>query len=170
MFNQISWTDYLLAVSILLAIYYLFVGVRYFSGDLKAQLAGKRKLTLKPSGFPQNEPLQNEASEDISVTTDEDTDDEFAEVEHLIEKVKAMIADALNQQLVKEEFKQYLRLVLKEFPSIKTSALRPSINELIVSECEKQGIAAFNEEEVDELWSDKGSNPGGTCFPSLPRA
>lgn len=155
MFNQISWTDYLLAVSILLAIYYLFVGVRYFSGNLKARLAGKRKLTLKASGFPQHEPFQNEASEDISVTTDEDTDDEFTEVEHLFEKVKAMIADALNQQLVKEEFKQYLRLVLKEFPSIKTSALRPSINELIVSECEKQGIAAFNEEEVDELWSDK---------------
>ncbi len=155
MFTQISWTDYLLAVSILLAIYYLFVGVRYFSGDLKALLAGKRKLTLKPSGFPQNEPLQNEVSEDISVTTDEDSDDEFAEVEYLIEKVKAMIEDALGKQLVKEEFRQYLRLVLKEFPSVKTSVLRPSVNELIVSECEKQGIGAFNEEEVDALWSEE---------------
>ncbi|WP_418499040.1 hypothetical protein [Flagellimonas sp.] len=155
MFTQISWTDYLLAVSILLAIYYLFVGVRYFSGDLKALLAGKRKLTLKTSGFPQNEPLQTEVSEDISVTTDEDSDDEFAEVEHLIEKVKAMIADALGKQLVKEEFRQYLRLVLKEFPSVKTSVLRPSVNELIVSECEKQGIGAFNEDEVDALWSDE---------------
>ncbi|KGO80802.1 hypothetical protein Q763_09710 [Flavobacterium beibuense F44-8] len=155
MFTQISWTDYLLAVSILLAIYYLFVGVRYFSGDLKALLAGKRKLTLKTSGFPQSEPLQTEVSEDISVTTDEDSDDEFAEVEHLIEKVKAMIADALGKQLVKEEFRQYLRLVLKEFPSVKTSVLRPSVNELIVSECEKQGIGAFNEDEVDALWSDE---------------
>ncbi|KAB5487605.1 hypothetical protein [Flagellimonas hadalis] len=155
MFTQISWTDYLLAVSILLAIYYLFVGVRYFSSDLIALLTGKRKRTLKPSGYPQNEPLQNETSEDISVTTDEDTDDEFAEVEHLIEKVKAMIADALGKQLVKEEFRHYLRLVLKEFPSIKTSVLRPSVNELIVSECEKQGIGAFNEEEVDALWSEE---------------
>lgn len=155
MFTQISWTDYLLAVSILLAIYYLFVGLRYFSGDLKALLAGKRKLTLKPSGFPKNEPLQNEVSEDISVTTDEDSDDEFAEVEYLIGKVKAMIADALGKQLVKEEFRQYLRLVLKEFPSVKTSALRPSVNELIVSECEKQGIGAFNEKEVDALWSEE---------------
>ena len=67
MFTQISWTDYLLAVSILLAIYYLFVGVRYFSGDLKALLAGKRKLTLKTSGFPQNEPLQTEVSEDVTI-------------------------------------------------------------------------------------------------------
>ncbi len=155
MFTQISWTDYLLAVSILLAIYYLFIGVRYFSGDLKALLTGKQKLTLKTSGFPQNEPLQTEVSEDISVTTDEDSDDEFAEVEHLIEKVKAMIADALGKQLVKEEFRQYLRLVLKEFPSVKTSVLRPSVNELIVSECEKQGIGAFNEEEVDALWSEE---------------
>jgi len=155
MFTQISWTDYLLAVSILLAIYYLFVGVRYFSGDLKALLAGKRKLTLKPSGFPQNEPLQNATSENNPATPDERTDDEFAEVEHLIEKVKTMIADALGKQLVKEEFRQYLCLVLKEFPSIKTSVLRPSVNELIVSECEKQGIGAFNEEEVDALWNEE---------------
>ncbi|MDT0641574.1 hypothetical protein RM553_01900 [Zunongwangia sp. F363] len=155
MFTQISWTDYLLAVSILLIIYYLFVGVQYFSGDLKDLLSGKRKLLLKPSGFPQHGTLPNETLESIPVTTDKEAKDEFAEVENLIEKVKAMIADALGKQLVKEEFRQYLRLVLKEFPSIKTSALRPSINELIVSECEKQGIAAFNEEEVDELWSDK---------------
>ena len=155
MFSQISWTDYLLAVAILLGIYYLFVGVRYFSSDLKALLAGKRKLTLKPSGFPQNEPLQNEVSKDTSVTTDEETDDEFAEVEHLIEKIQTVITDALGKQLVKEEFRQYLRLVLKEFPSVKTSGLRPSVNELIVSECEKQGIVAFNEEEVDALWSEE---------------
>ncbi|WP_373060040.1 hypothetical protein [Zunongwangia sp. H14] len=155
MFTRISWTDYLLAVAILLIIYYLFVGVRYFSSDIKALLAEKRKRTLKTSGFPQHGTLQNETSENFPATTDAEADDEFAEVEHLVEKVKTMIADALNQQLVKEEFRQYLRLVLKEFPSIKTSALRPSINELIVSECEKQGIAAFNEEEVDELWSEE---------------
>tara|TARA_B100000378_G_scaffold179972_1_gene145515 strand:- start:195 stop:674 length:480 start_codon:yes stop_codon:yes gene_type:complete len=158
MFTQISWTDYLLAVSILLVIYYLFVGVRFFSGNLKDLLSGKRKHSLKTSlshSFPQHQSLQNEISEGIPANTDEKPDDEFAEVEHLIEKVKAMIADALGKQLVKEEFRQYLRLVLKEFPSIKTSALRPSINELIVSECEKQGIAAFNEEEVDALWSEE---------------
>ncbi|UBM59585.1 hypothetical protein LAG90_02810 [Marinilongibacter aquaticus] len=158
MFTQISWTDYLLAVSILLAIYYLFVGVRYFSGDLKDLLTGKRKLTLKTSpspGFPEHPPLQNVTSENNPATPNEETDDEFAEVEHLIEKVKAMIADALGKQLVKEEFRQYLRLVLKEFPSVKTSVLRSSVNELIVSECEKQGIGAFNEEEVDALWSEE---------------
>ena len=159
MFTQISWTDYLLAVSILLTIYYLFIGVRYFSGDLKALLTGKQKLTLKTSpspGFPEHHPtLQNTTSENHPATSNEETDDEFAEVEHLIEKIQTVITDALGKQLVKEEFRQYLRLVLKEFPSVKTSGLRPSVNELIVSECEKQGIVAFNEEEVDALWSEE---------------
>ncbi|UCS95214.1 hypothetical protein KZP23_09490 [Echinicola marina] len=158
MFTQISWTDYLLAVSILLVVYYLFVGVRYFSGDLKDLFAGNRKFSIRssPSGsFPQEQLLQNEISEDLTVTTDEEQDAEFAEVEHLIEKVKVAINDALGKQLVKQEFKQYLRLLLQEFPSVKTSMLRSSVNELIVSECEKQGIVAFNEEEVDELWSEE---------------
>ncbi len=155
MFSQISWTDYLLAVTILLAIYYLFVGIRYFSGDLKALLSGKRKHILKTSGFPRNEPFQNTASEDNPVTSNEEADDEFAEVEYLIEKVKTVVTEALGKQLVKEEFKHYLRLVLKDYPNVKTSGLRPSVNELIVSECEKQGIVAFNEEEVDALWSEE---------------
>jgi len=46
MFTNISWTDYFITVTILLAIYYLFVGIRYYAGDIKDLLSGKRKLNL----------------------------------------------------------------------------------------------------------------------------
>lgn len=158
MLTNISWTDYLIAVAILLAIYYLFVGLKYFSADFKDLFSGKRKQNFKAV-------LSNDANEESihstreSATTEinafeETSDDEFAEVEHLIERLKVVIADASPKKLVPQEFKHYLHLVLKEYPSVQNSPLRSSVNELIVSECEKYSAVTLSEDEVDLLWKD----------------
>lgn len=155
MLKNISWTDYIIAVAILLAIYYFFIGVRYFSGDLKDIMSGKRKLKFNPA-------LSNDKAE---YSTDEEesqedsgfektTDDDFTEVEHLIERLKAVIADASHRKLIPQEFKQYIRMVVKEYPTVRYSPLRSSINELIISECQKYGVVALNDEEAELLWKD----------------
>ncbi len=156
MFTDISWTDYLTAVFLLLAIYYVYVGVRYYSGDLKDLLSGKRKLNFgaSPADTAGDLSPQFTDNEDIQAATafGETTDDDFAQLEHLIGRLKEVIADASRRQLIPQEFRHYLRLTLKEYPAIKISALRPSVNELIVSECEKYGAVTWSAEEVDALW------------------
>ncbi|MGN6214480.1 hypothetical protein [Parafilimonas sp.] len=156
MLKNISWTDYLIVVAIALAIYYLFVGVRYFSTEIKELLSGKRKLRFRaalsdPNG--QYEPVE-EQSQQHSGSFEKTTDDDFAEVEHLIERLKTVIADASRRELIPQEFKQYLGMVLKEYPAVKYSPLRSSINELITSECEKYGTVTLKDEEVDLLWKE----------------
>ena len=158
MFTNISWADYLSAVFLLLAIYYVYVGVRYYSGDLKDLLSGKRKLNFRasradsPAGpSPQ---FTDNGDRPAGPPFEETTDDDFAEVEYLIGRLKEVIADASQRQLIPQEFKHYLRLTLKEYPAVKISALRPSVNELIVSECEKYGAVTVSAEEVDVLWND----------------
>lgn len=158
MFTNISWTNYLVTVIILLAIYYLFVGIRFYAGDIKDLLSGKRKLSLK-TALPFNSkgeyPLAPEGNIHPSEASFEETaDKEFTEVEHLIERLKALIADASRRKMIPQEFKQYLSLVLKEYPSVKNSSLRASVNELIVSECEKYGTVTLTEDEVDLVWKD----------------
>ncbi|OJW81820.1 MAG: hypothetical protein BGO69_15065 [Bacteroidetes bacterium 46-16] len=157
MLTNISWTDYFIAVAILLAIYYLFVGLKYFSADFKDLLSGKRKQNFKAALSSNDENEESIPSTGESATTEinafeETSDDEFAEVEHLIERLKVVIADASPKKLVPEEFKHYLHLVLKEYPSVQNSPLRPSVNELIVSECEKYSAVTLSEDEVDLLW------------------
>lgn len=157
MFTNISWTNYLVVVAITLAIYYLYIGVRYFSADLKDLFAGRQKLNLKPSL-----PDESEADELLvlgesslgSSSFEETTDNEFSEVEHLIERLKTVIVDASRRKLIPQEFKQYLSMVLKEYPSVRYSPLRSSINELIISECEKHGTVTLKEEEVEQLWKE----------------
>ncbi len=158
MFTNISWTEYFITVTILLAIYYLLVGIRYFSGDIKDLLSGKRKLNLRTAlsynskgEYPSTNGGNSHPSE---ASFEETTDKEFTDVEHLIERLKALIADASHRKMIQQEFKQYLSLVLKEYPSVKNSSLRASVNELIVSECEKYGAVTLTEDEVDLVWKD----------------
>lgn len=158
MFTKISWTDYFIAIGLLITGYYLFVGLRYYSNDLKELNSGKRKLKFG------KKPVHKLESKSYLVTEKTDhlpdanfelnTDDEMAEVEHLVERLKGVIAEASGKKLIPEEFIQYLELVLREYPNIRNSPYRSSINELITSECEKYGTVTLSEEEIELLWED----------------
>ncbi|RKD15103.1 hypothetical protein BCY91_06155 [Pelobium manganitolerans] len=156
MLKNISWSDYIIAVAILLAIYYLFVGMKYFSGEIKDLLSGKRKLKFRAAVSNDHAAYNPDNEESLQETSgfEETTDDEFSEVEHLIERLKAVIADASRRKLIPQEFKQFLSMVLKEYPSVRYSPIRSSINELIVSECQKYGAVTLNEDEVELLWKE----------------
>jgi len=156
MLKNISWSDYIIAVAILLAIYYLFVGVRYFSGEIKDLLSGKHKLKLRTALSDSNSVYDpgDEPSQQETGGFEKTTDDEFTEVEHLIERLKAVVADASRRKLIPQEFKQYLSMVLKEYPSVRYSPIRSSVNELIISECQKYGAVTLKEDEVELLWKE----------------
>lgn len=159
MFTGISWTDYLAVVAILVMIYYAYVGVRYFSGDIRGLLTGKRKLHFRRVKRDEEEEPTSYVTDIASSPTspsnfEESNDSDFEEVEHLISRLKDVIADASGRELIPQEFSHYLRITLKEYPNINNSVLRPSVNELIVSECEKYGTVTLSVEEVDRLWND----------------
>ena len=158
MLTNISWTDYIIAVAILLAAYYFFVVMRYFFADLKNLISGKSNLkfmvgipydTIGESIQPSEENYNGE-----SPALETTADDDFAEVENLIERLKSVIADASGKKLIPQELKQYLHLLLQEYPNIKNSPFRTAINELVASECEKYGAVTLSEDEVEQLWKD----------------
>lgn len=157
MLANITWTDYIIAVVLVLVTYYAFIATRYYSGSIRAVLSGKQKLSFssRSNSLPAQEHLNGrELYQNDNLPISEQPDDEFAEVEQLIERLKSVIADAANRKADSQEFRKYLHLILKEYQTIKKSALRSSINELITSECEKYTVAALSEDEVDLLWDE----------------
>lgn len=158
MLTNISWTDYIVAVAILLAVYYIFVGMRYFLADIKHIVSGKSNLNFRVgiSSDTVRESIQpsEKKSNGENPAFETTTDDDLAEVEHLIERLKSVIADASGKKLISKELKQYLHLVLQEYPNIKNSPFRTSINELVASECEKYSAVTLSEDEVEVLWMD----------------
>ncbi len=157
MLQNISWTDYIMAVAVALVVYYLVIGVRYFSSDIKELLSGKRRLKFRmsPAAVSDGNNVPKEEQQERDGEGFENTsDNEFTEVEHLIERLKSVIADASRRKLIPDEFKQYIAMVFKEYPSVRYSPLRSSVNELIVSECQKYGAVTLKDDEVDLLWKE----------------
>lgn len=165
MFTNISWTDYIVVIIVLLAIYYLFIGIRFYSRDLRYFLTSRRKGNIRSS--------HNEAADDMSLSNPGETfegakselsmadgsfaqtsDDTFQDIERLIIRLKEAIADAGTKQYIRQEFFLLLQLILKEYPHLKDSPFQSAIIELIISEFGKYGSIAISEEEVVMLWNE----------------
>lgn len=164
MFTNISWTNYIVVIILLLAIYYIFIGIRFYSRDFQQLLTVRRKGKIRSGddiveNMPQNnlaDPFEQPESE-LAVSDSsfaQTSDDTFQDIERLIIRLKEAIADAGTKQYIKEEFFLLVQLILKEYPDLKDSPYQSAINELIISECGKYGSIAISEEEVVMLWDD----------------
>ncbi|WP_394776333.1 hypothetical protein [Flavobacterium sp.] len=158
MFTNISWSNYIVVIILLLASWYLFVGFRFYFDDLKEVLSGRRKLQFR--GFenpnyqdPKFELKAQESPEEISEQASfGEFDTTFQDVDALVARLKTFIADAAKKKLVQKEFTYYLQLLLREFPSVKNSPFNSSISELIVSECDKLESINLTQKEAEALW------------------
>ena len=158
MLSGISWNNYIVVVVLLSMVWYLFVGFRYYFEEIKDLISGKRKFQFRGligSSIPKKDyDFDYQKSDEILNTQVEfeivDTD--FNEVEDLVTKLKNAIIDATQKKLVKKEFEDHIRLILKECPALGNSPFRFSLNELIISECEKQESVLLTPQEVDALW------------------
>lgn len=157
MFTNISWANYIFVVTLLLAAWYLFVGMRFYSHDLQIFLARKRKPNSRATydEFTGDERKLSERSEftaeQIKVS---ETENLFKEAEQLTAKLKEAIANASFKNYNKEEFTFLLQLTLKEYPNLKGSPFQVAINNLIASECEKHGSLHLSAEEQVMLWKE----------------
>jgi hypothetical protein len=161
MFTNISWGNYIVVVILLLASWYLFVGFRFYFDDLKEVISGKRKLQFRRLGdpdygdFQSEENYQDTPEPNSSQPTFGELDTTFQDVDALVARLKSFIADAAKRKLLKQEFLDYIQLIFKEYPSVKDSAFRSSVSELIVTECKTLDSISVTQAEAEGLWNEK---------------
>ncbi len=155
MFTNISWTAYIIFVSILLVAWYLVIIVRFYLSDLQILLSQNGRSTRKITGNAfrsvPDEGLSNE-QEGATIANKEQTDYLFEKVETLSEKIKEAVSEASEKKYNKEEFSFSLQIILKAFPELKGSPFQIPINNLVISECEKQGFIRLSAVELEMLW------------------
>ena len=158
MLRGISWNNYIVVVVSLSIVWYLFIGLRYYFDDIKDLITGKRKLQFrsllgKPilkTNYDFNSQNENEILN--TPVQYETVDPVFNDVENLTASLKEAITDAIQKKLSKKHFKAHLQSILQTSPLLANSSFRPSLNELIISECEKQESFLLTLQEVDALW------------------
>jgi len=157
MFTNISWANYILVVTLLLAVWYLFVGMRFYFNDLQNFLVRKRKPnpSVDYNEFQNDEGKVRESFKFTNGQTEtSETDILFQEVEELATKVKEAIANASSKNFNREEFIFLLQLTLKEHLHLKGSPFQVALNNLIISECERYGSIHLSAEELLMLWKE----------------
>ena len=156
MLTNISWANYTLVVILLVASWYLFVGLRFYFAELKNLATGKKMFQFQSFPQVQSNLDYQEAPEGIpSALNAAETDQTFQDVEQLVERLKNVVADAAQRKLPKKEFAYYIRLVLTEYPSVKNSPFRSSVSEFMVSECDKLESLHLTQQEAEALWDEK---------------
>lgn len=161
MLTNISWNQYILVVVLLLVSWYLLVGLRFYKEALQARVTGKRKLRFHRGSEDSNTESKEELDPDgghqgMEINTAESQSDLsdaiFSEIDGLVKRLKNVITDAKQRKLDKQEFEDYMRLILKNYPLLRDSPYRSAVDELIVSECEKIGSFLLTQKEVEGFW------------------
>lgn len=135
MFTAISWATYGTIVAVALAVYYLFVGFKYYFSEAKAVFKKKSSEHLQVK----DEVLQKYAIK--------------AAVQELAERLVAVTGSASADQYSVQQLKQTFQGLLKEYPVVKNSPERGPINKLIVALCNDNTSITLHEEEVELLWN-----------------
>jgi hypothetical protein len=156
MLKNISWTDYIITVSAIFFVYYLLISIRYYSGEIKDFFSGKQKQKFTPvlTASDKQYNLDVDETEEQLASFHNTSDDQLIQTKQLADRLKSVMADAMSKRLIPQEFKQYVSMVLKEYPSIRYSPFQSSINALIISECKKYGSAILSEDEVELMWKE----------------
>ncbi|MNQ81612.1 hypothetical protein D3C85_966420 [compost metagenome] len=148
MFTNISWGSYLTAAGIAIIFWYLIILLKFHSSDLKKILSGEKKLQI-PFLKKTSKNLQEIKSISDSFPKSFDT---LEDVENLSLRIKEAVKDSAEKRLTKQQFQNYLRMLLDEYPYVKISSLRENINQQMVFESQKHPNLLLTLSEADSLW------------------
>lgn len=148
MFTNISWGSYLTAAGIAIIFWYLIILLKFHSSDLKKILSGEKKLQI-PFLKKTSKSLQDIKSISDSFPNSFDT---LEDAEDLSQRIKEAVIESAEKRLTKQQFQNYLRMLLDEYPYVKISSLRENINQLMVFESQKHPNLLLTLSEADSLW------------------
>lgn len=158
--NQLSWTSYFETIILLLVLYYAFIGFRFYAGDIR-QLFKRSALPAAANQrmpdqllFNSDEAAGGSLPEEVSYMYASHPDTDIRETDELIATLKDCIKVASGKAYAPAALVLQLGAAFKRYPALKTSPHRHAINELVVTECERTGVAELTGDEVDQWWSD----------------
>ena len=146
MFYTISWQSYWCALALLLVIYFIVIYLVYYRRDLKLPFIEKQFPPKKGNGFQ----LFDKESHSEFDSPPDGTEEHI--VYACMDEMNAFFDEASKKRWHKNELLYSLQLILKKYPSLKTSQYRSSIFNVIASQSEHICNIHLNAEEANEVW------------------
>jgi hypothetical protein len=139
MLSYVSWKDYLLAMVILLAVYYVCLGLKYYRDEIKALL---RKFPKRfTTGDESQQPNLNAAN-----------DAEMDELEFIINDLRYAIFERAGKHIGKSELFELLKERLADYNGLYKPAFRVALNNFIIQHAKEICGVTYNEDELNSAW------------------
>lgn len=132
MLKNFSWSDYFIAIAILLLIYYLFVIVRYYKDDLKSLLKQPTKIT--------------------ATENDEAINNDFETLQNIVSDLKREVFDQAEGHWDKTQLLSQISDQLSGYKDMDRLAFRVAINHFIIQHAKEICGVVFSEQELEEEW------------------
>ncbi|WP_281631535.1 hypothetical protein [Flavobacterium luteolum] len=154
MVTNISWNSYFAAIIVLLCIWYLILILKFYSTHLKKIISGEKAITIPLLNKANKSLLFDKSPQKSNASAISESYDTLEDAQELTLRIVRGIAEILERNLSREECKNYLKMILEEYPYVKISSLRDNITKIIVSECEKHLPFILSYAEADDLWEE----------------
>ena len=146
MLKDISWTDYWVFLLVTLAVYYVTVACLYYLTEIKQVLSGKSNLLLSLHSSKKvvaiKSPILNTKVED----------DLHPLVKECMDKIKNVLREAAENNLVKQEIIYSLQRLTTKYSVIRNSPFKSFITDYILIECDNYCSIHLDNEEVRQIW------------------
>lgn len=137
---------------VLLAVYYFFIALRFYRSDILQIFSGK-EFTQERVSFTSSQKVQpDQTLHQANLKHAFETQDLFQVSQSLRDEIMAYLHEAGRDPLNKEDVLLSLKSLIAKYPSIKDSAFREVIQNLIITECETNCSIHLSEEELSVLW------------------
>lgn len=131
MFSQISWSNYILIVMLLLAGYYLVIGYLYYRNDFLRLIVNKKNI--------------NHFAEDIQYYS--------PLIQSFSDELQAFLSESGKNKTDKEDMLVSLQMLLKKYPNFSESDSWESVQNLIINQSKYYCSIDLNNDDLSILWN-----------------
>ena len=133
MLSNVTWGEYLITLIVLVVLYYLFIGYKYYREDIRWILSG-------------NLPKRGQAGQPLA------KDDTFEELQAIVNDLKYAVLDKAGKGISKTELLTRLKYRLVNYSGLQKPAFRLAINNWIISHAKEMCGVELTEQELNNNW------------------
>ena len=150
MFNSITWGQYLFAVSLLLVLYYAFVGFKYFRWEILS-LIGINKVDNDTIIIPPAANIKPEENHEDYLPKPSQKIDSSIMVQPFTDEVRAYLNQTENG-ISKHELIDAIQQLLEKYPATQSAEFRNELTYFIASSVNVKYPQLLRASDISQLW------------------
>ena len=150
MFNSITWGQYMFAVSLLLVLYYAFVGFKYFRWEILS-LIGIKKVDNDTIIIPPKTNTKPQENHEDYLPKSPQRTDMSPMVQSFIDEVHAYLNQTENG-ISKHELIDALQQLIEKYPAAQNAAYRNELVYFIASLVNAKYQQLLRANDISQLW------------------